>query len=94
MPTLPPWVFAIARCYVNVLHGNHFAFMLMCLLCEELHTGAPPFIKKGLFKALGISTGKEGLKQSEISAKISALHVDFGDMPLVLVGNWLTTSIP
>ena len=49
--------------YVNVLHGKIFAFMLMYLLCEDLHTGAPPFIKKGLFKALGFSTGKEGLKQ-------------------------------
>ena len=63
MPTLPPWVFAVARFYVNVLHGKIFAFMLMYLLCEDLHTGAPPFIKKGLFKALGFSMGKEGLKQ-------------------------------
>ena len=66
-------VFAVARFYVNVLHGKIFAFMLMYLLCEDLHTGAPPFIKKGLFKALGFSTGKEGLKQECFDTCVIAL---------------------
>lgn len=65
--------FAVARCCVNVLHGNLFAFMLMYLLCEELHTGAPPFIKEGLFKALSFSTGKEGLKQECFDTSVIAL---------------------